>query len=86
MYAAEDRLLQRAFFKEYILSLPEFTKDQLVDITFGESFKLILNMMVESIRTVMHPTKEQVKLILEVFIRNLPEYLKNSLARAVTVA
>jgi hypothetical protein len=43
-------------------------------------------MMVESIRTVMHPTKEQVKLILEVFIGNLPEYLKNSLARAVTVA
>ena len=34
----------------------------------------------------MHPTKEQVKLILEVFIGNLPEYLKNSLARAVTVA
>ena len=33
-----------------------------------------------------HPTKEQVKLILEVFIGNLPEYLKNSLARAVTVA
>lgn len=73
----DDRSLGELFY---------FFTDELADITFGESFKLILNMMVESIRTVMHPTKGQVKLILEVFIGNLPEYLKNSLARAVTVA
>lgn len=37
----------------------------------------------ESIKTIMHPTEDQIKLILEVFIGNLPEYLKNSLTRAV---
>ena len=36
--------------------------------------------------TKMLDHNKQVKLILEVFIRNLPEYLKNSLARSVTVA
>lgn len=36
--------------------------------------------------TKMLDHNKQVKLILEVFIGNLPEYLKNSLARAVTVA
>ncbi len=63
-----------------------FFTDELADITFGESFMLILNMMVESVMAVMHPTDDQIKLILEMFIGKLPEYLQSSLIRAVTAA
>jgi hypothetical protein len=63
-----------------------FFTDELADITFGESFMLILNMMVESVMAVMYPTDYQIKLILEMFIGKLPEYLQSSLVRAVTAA
>jgi hypothetical protein len=63
-----------------------FFTGELADITFGESFMLILNMMVESVMAVMHPTDDQIKLILEMFIGKLTEYLQSSLVRAVTAA
>ena len=58
----------------------------LSNLSFGESYRLILNMMVESVMALMHPTADQIKLILEMFIGKLPEYLKRSLVRAVTAA
>lgn len=73
----DDRTLGEIFF---------FFTDELADITFGESFQLILNIMIECVCAIFRPTEEQVELLIEMFVGRLPEYLQNSLAKTVLAA
>ena len=56
-----------------------FFTDELSDITFLESFQIILTAMIDSICAVFQPTKEQIDMFIEMFIGRLPEYLKRYL-------
>ena len=73
----DDRTLGEIFF---------FFTDELADITFGESFQLILEIMIECICAIFHPTEAQIELLIEMFVGRLPEYLRNSLARTAMTA
>ena len=59
-----------------------FFTDELSDITFLESFQIILTAMIDSICAVFQPTKEQIDMFIEMFIGRLPEYLKRYLTKA----
>lgn len=59
-----------------------FLTDEFVDITFGESFQIIINAMLESIRVIFRPTEEQLQLFMDMFVGHLPEYVRTSLAKA----
>ena len=63
-----------------------FFTDELSDITFGESFQIIMTALIESVCTIFQPTKEQLNLFIELFVGRLPDYIRNSLAKAVLVA
>ena len=63
-----------------------FFTDELADITFGESFQIIIRALLESVCAVFHPTQEQMRMLIEMFIGRLPEYIKVSLAKAATAA
>ena len=73
----DDRTLGELFF---------LCRDELADITFGESFQIILTAMLDSICAVFQPTEEQMALFIEIFLGRLPEYLKRSLAKAALAA
>lgn len=68
----DDRTLGELFF---------LCRDELADITFGESFQIILTAMLDSICAVFQPTEEQMVLFIEMFLGRLPEYLKRSLVK-----
>ena len=72
-----DRTLGEIFF---------FFTDELADITFGESFQIIVTAMLESVCAIFQPTEEQMALFIEMFIGRLPEYIRNSLAKASLAA
>ena len=59
-----------------------FFTDELADITFGESFQIIITAMIESISAIFQPTEEQLAMFIEMFVGQLPEYIRNSLAKA----
>ncbi|MCI1654155.1 MAG: hypothetical protein LKI32_00040 [Lachnospiraceae bacterium] len=63
-----------------------FFTDELVDITFGESFQIIITAMIEGICAIFQPTEEQLAMFIEMFVGRLPEYIRNSLAKAALVA
>ena len=63
-----------------------FFTDELADITFGESFQIIINAMVDSICAIFQPTEEQLAVFLDIFVGRLPDYIRNSLARAALSA
>ena len=67
----DDRSLGEIFF---------FFTDELADITFGESFGIIITAMMDSICAIFQPTEEQMELFIEMFMGRLPEYLRRSLA------
>lgn len=69
----DDRTLGEIFY---------FFTDELADITFGESFQIIITAMIESISAIFQPTKEQLAMFIEMFVGQLPEYIRNSLAKA----
>ena len=58
-----------------------FLSDELADITFGESFQIILNVMLDSIYAVFGPTEDQMNVFIDIFVGRLPEYLRNSLVK-----
>lgn len=68
----DDRTLVEIFY---------FFTDELADITFGESFQIIITAMIESISAIFQPTKEQLAMFIEMFVGQLPEYIRNSLAK-----
>lgn len=73
----DDRTLGEIFY---------FFTDELADITFGESFQIIITAMIESISAIFQPTEEQLAMFIEMFVGQLPEYIRNSLAKAGLVA
>ena len=71
----DDRTLGEIFY---------FFTDELADITFGESFQIILTAMVESIYAIFKITEDQMEAFISIFYKNLPEYLQNALIRPTT--
>ena len=69
----DDRTLGEIFY---------FFTDELADITFGRSFQIIITAMIESISAIFQPTEEQLAMFIEMFVGQLPEYIRNSLAKA----
>lgn len=63
-----------------------FFTDELADITFGESFQIIIDAMVNSICAIFQPSEEQLALFIEMFVGGLPEYIRNSLVKAALAA
>ena len=63
-----------------------FFTDELKDITFGESFQIIIIAMIDSVCAIFRPTEEQLALFIEMFVGRLPEYIRNSLAKATLTA
>ena len=58
-----------------------FFTDELADITFSESFQIILKAMFECIYAVFQVTEEQINTFIEMFVSRLPDYLQKALAR-----
>ena len=58
-----------------------FFTDELADITFSESFQIILKAMFEYIYTVFQVTEEQINTFIEMFVERLPLYLQRALAK-----
>lgn len=73
----DDRSLGEIFF---------FFTDELADITFAESFQIILRAMFECIYTVFQVTDEQIDTFIEMFVDRLPEYMRRALLRGSAVA
>ena len=73
----DDRTLGEIFF---------FFTDELADITFGESFQIIITAMIDSVCAIFQPTEAQMKLFIEMFVGRLPDYIRNSLAKAELAA
>lgn len=63
-----------------------FFADELADITFNESFYIIFTAMIESVCAIFQPTESQIEMFIEVFVGRLPEYLQDSLVKAVMAA
>ena len=56
-----------------------FFTDELVDVTFGESFQIIMVALIESVCAIFQPTDNQLAMFIEMFVGRLPEYIRNSL-------
>lgn len=67
----DDRTLGEIFY---------FFTDELADITFGESFQIIITAMIESISAIFQPTEEQLAMFIEILSFN-PVCTRNSAAR-----
>ena len=63
-----------------------FFTDELADITFAESFEIIMKAMFECIYTVFQVTDEQVDSFIKMFVDRLPGYMQNALLRGSAVA
>lgn len=63
-----------------------FLTDELADITFGESFQILIEAMMDCICAIFRPTQEQLGVFIEMFVGRLPNYIRNSLAKATLVA
>lgn len=73
----DDRTLGELFF---------FFTDELADITFGESFQIIITAMIESICAIFQPTEEQMDTFIEMFVGRLPDHIRNSLIKVALAA
>ena len=60
--------------------------DELADITFGESFRIIMNAMIDSVCAIFKPTEEQLALFIDMFVGHLPDYIRNFLVKAALEA
>lgn len=63
-----------------------FLSDELADITFGESFQILINAMIDCVCGIFHPTEEQIEAFITLFVGRLPDYIRNSLVRASSLA
>ena len=73
----DERTLGELFF---------FFYDELSDITFSESFRIILTAMFESIYSVFHVTEAQIDMFIEEFVNHLPLFLQEALAKTSTAS
>ena len=60
--------------------------DEMKDITFAESYQIILRAMFECIYAVFHVTDEQINEFISMFIGKLPSFIRNSLIRSSAAA
>lgn len=58
-----------------------FFTDELADITFAESFRIILEALMDSINAIFKPTEDQMEAFVELFFGRLPDYLCRSLIK-----
>ena len=63
-----------------------FITDELTDITFGESFQIIITAMIDGVCAIFQPTEEQLTLFIEMFVGKLPDFIRNSLTKAALAA
>ena len=63
-----------------------FFTDELADITFVESFRIIITVMIDSVSAVFRLTERQLQMFIEVFVGRLPDYIRNSLSKAAMAA
>ena len=73
----DDRTLGELFF---------FFTDELKDITSGESFRIIITAMIDSVCAIFQPTEEQYAMFIETFVGRLPDYIRNSLVKTELAA
>ena len=73
----DDRTLGEIFF---------FFTDELADITFGESFQIIITAMIDSVCAIFQPTEAQMEMFIEMFVGRLPAYIRNSLEKVTLTA
>ena len=73
----DDRTLGEIFY---------FFTDELADITFGESFQIIITTMMDCVSAIFQPTDEQLHMFIEMFFGRLPAYIKKSLVKSVLAA
>lgn len=71
----DERTLGELFF---------FFCDELSDITFSESFRIILTAMFETIYSVFRVTESQIDMFIEEFVNHLPLFLQEALAKTST--
>ncbi len=55
-------------------------------VTIGESFQIVITAMIDSVCAIFQPTEEQIELFIEMFVDRLPEYIRNSFAKATLTA
>ncbi len=60
--------------------------DELADITFAESLRILLKAMFECIYTIFQVTEEQINAFIEMFISRLPAYIQRALVRDAIAA
>lgn len=63
-----------------------YFSDELQDITFGESFQILITAMMECIFAIFQPTEEQMETFIDMFVGRLPEFIRNSLAKTALAA
>lgn len=68
----DDRTLGEIFF---------YLTDELADITFYESYMILLKAMFESIYTIFNVTEAQLEELINMFVGKLPSYIQNALAK-----
>lgn len=68
----DERTLGELFF---------YFRDELSDITFAESYRILLRAMLESICAVFQVTNEQICEFSSIFIEKMPNYLRNILIK-----
>ena len=73
----DDRTLGELFF---------YFVDELADITFAESMKILLTAMLDSISAIFRPTEEQLAMFIEVFINRLPDFFRRAIPSAALAA
>lgn len=60
--------------------------DELADITYNESMRIIVEAMLESIKNIFSITDEQFEVFTNDFVNRLPKYLRISLRYTAAVA
>lgn len=69
----DERTLGELFF---------YFTDELADITFAESYQILLRAMFESICAIFQVTEQQMDEFLRLFVSKLPSYMQNTLSRS----
>jgi hypothetical protein len=59
-----------------------FMVDEVADITFNQSMKILMDAMLESIKAIFQATEEQLTAFTNNFINRLPDYMRKSLLAA----
>ena len=60
--------------------------DELQDITFAESYQILLKAMFECIYAIFQVTDEQMDEFISMFVEKLPVFIQNALIRSSSIA